>query len=894
MKTAKTLFAFALALTGVFSVSAQVSVPGTFKHITIDGSFNDWTGVPLAYTVPVGPTNAIQYENVYIANDQNNLYVRFTLYSPRTNAFANSFDNIFIDADDNAATGFHVGGIGSEMLIQWGGGYQEKNGGFNEGGINNLGWSIAGSPDYTGFELAISRIAAYASDSTLVFTNGTIALLLEGDNTSYVNTEFAPASGGFVYTFASAPSVLTTNLPLLTLTNSTWRVNASGTDLGTNWLDSAYDDSPAPWSPGNGLFGYTPLPGAYPPINTALSSSGQNTYYFRTHFNWNNLPDNFAFIVTNYLSDGAVYYINGAEVSRVRMPAGTISYGTSASSTNSPVGHADIFAIPPGVLQLGDNLFEVETHQAPASSADMVFGLSFTAAAQYPVLILDASQPANRTVTGGDTTAFAANFTGSGPLSYQWLSNSVPVPGATNATYTISPVLSADAAAYALVISNPLSTNTTRAAVLTVSNAPVTFADPSQPSDQVLVEGQSATVACVVAGSPPMQFQWYQGSTAIPGATNSSYTMPFLALTNAGAYHVNVGNPAGSTNSRAATLTVLADTVPPVLTQITAVASNQILVTFTKPVDSVTANNVAEYAISGGVSVTGAAINSGNAAQVTLTTGAGLNFGTVYTLTVNGVKDLFGNVARTSGTFARSITVDGSFTDWDGMAPVYSGPSGTDGAADFKDIYVYNDANYYYFRVTLWHDIPPASGQFPYYVNMFFDTDNNVSTGYLLGTVGSELLIQSGYSYQEKNGGFNEGSINGLNWSCLPVAPGTNFEFSVSRSATFASDNTAVFPTNVVNFLFQGMTPGFVVQNVAPASGLISYTNAAPLSTSLQLGRLAINPLAGGKSALIWNSPGMLQMRGSLATGVWTNLPAATSPYVVTGSTGQMFFRLAQ
>jgi hypothetical protein len=44
---------------------------------------------------------------------------------PPWDAFANSYDNLFIDADDNPATGFYVSGIGSEMLIQWGGGYQE-------------------------------------------------------------------------------------------------------------------------------------------------------------------------------------------------------------------------------------------------------------------------------------------------------------------------------------------------------------------------------------------------------------------------------------------------------------------------------------------------------------------------------------------------------------------------------------------------------------------------------------------------------------------------------------------------------------------------------------------------------------------------------------------------
>ena len=177
----------------------------TYRNITIDGAFDDWTGVPLACTASAGPASAIQYENVYIANNESNLYVRFTLYSSRPDAFANSYDNLFIDADENAATGFPVGGIGSEMLAQWGGGYQERNGGFNEGAISNLGWAIAGSPDNLDFEAAISRGATYASSHSPVFTNDTIVILLEGDDTNYNNVEFAPPSGGLVYTFAAPP-----------------------------------------------------------------------------------------------------------------------------------------------------------------------------------------------------------------------------------------------------------------------------------------------------------------------------------------------------------------------------------------------------------------------------------------------------------------------------------------------------------------------------------------------------------------------------------------------------------------------------------------------------------------------------------------------------------------
>lgn len=890
-KMQKLLWGIGLACACGANTYAQTSVPSTFKHITVDGSFDDWTGVPLAYTAPAGPADAIQYENIYIANDATNLYIRFTLYSPRANAFANSYDNIFIDADNNTGTGFGVGGIGSEMLIQWGGGYQEKNGGFNEGGINGLGWSIAGSPDSTDFELSISLGATYASDSTPVFANSTIAILLEGDDTSYANVEFAPPSGGLVYAFAPTPTPPSANLSLITLTNSTWKVNASGTDLGTDWLEQTYDDTVTGWTSGNGLFGYTPSPASYPAINTPLSS-GPNTYYFRTHFQWTNDTANVAFVVTNYLSDGAVYYLNGAEVRRVRMPTGAVSYATPAAATNSPVGHADIFGIDGGVLQYGDNIMEVEAHQAPSSSADMVFGLSLTASINYPVLVVSTNLPADQIVLAGQLVTFTSDVIGSGPLYYQWFFNSTnTIAGANNSTYTIPLALTNNVGSYSLQVSNSFSSATTRAALLTVSNTPVTITN--QPASQVAVEGRPVTFTVGVSGTPLIQYQWFFGSNSISGATNASYTIASSLPTNSGAYQVTASNPASTTNSSVANLTVLLDTTPPNIINIAAAAS-QIIVTFSEPVDSVTAGDAAKYSVSGGVTVLSATQNPGNAAQVTLTTGVALNFGTAYTLTVNGVNDLFSNPAHVSGQFARDITIDGSFDDWTGLTPVYSSdaPSGNTDAADFEAIYVYNDANYYYFRVTLWTDIDPAYGQFPYYVNMFFDTDNNPATGY--AAIGSDMLIQSGYSYDERTGSFGGPAIDGLNWLCLPAEPGTNFEFQMSRSAVFDIDQTPVFTTNVINFIFQGMTPGFVVENTVPASGVLSYSNVSPpLVSPLPLGTIAINQLSGGQAAIVWDPPGTLQYSTEL-NGSWTNLPAATSPYVIPATGAGKFFRLSQ
>jgi len=197
--------------TAALTVTSNTSA-ATYTTITINGSFNDWAGVPLAYSQPQDTTNTVAYQNIYLCNDSNYLYIRFTLYPPAANPFTGR-QNIFINADDNDATGYDpydaVSGdtyvdFGSEMLIQAGAGFQEKNGGFNEGGINGLNWAATPATG-TNFEARISRNATYASDGTPVFTGNTIALMLEAEDTNYNSVEFAPTngSGGLVYTFAS-------------------------------------------------------------------------------------------------------------------------------------------------------------------------------------------------------------------------------------------------------------------------------------------------------------------------------------------------------------------------------------------------------------------------------------------------------------------------------------------------------------------------------------------------------------------------------------------------------------------------------------------------------------------------------------------------------------------
>jgi alpha-tubulin suppressor-like RCC1 family protein len=70
--------------------------------------------------------------------------------------------------------------------------------------------------------------------------------------------------------------------------------------------------------------------------------------------------------------------------------------------------------------------------------------------------------------------------------------------------------------------------------------------------------GQDATFNVMADGTPPLRYQWYFNSNAIPAATNASLVLLNVQTNNAGQYYVSVTNDFGGTNSGNVTLTVSA------------------------------------------------------------------------------------------------------------------------------------------------------------------------------------------------------------------------------------------------------------------------------------------------------------------------------------------------
>jgi PKD repeat protein len=88
---------------------------------------------------------------------------------------------------------------------------------------------------------------------------------------------------------------------------------------------------------------------------------------------------------------------------------------------------------------------------------------------------------------------------------------------------------------------------------LTVNESPTIS---NQPISTTVCNGTSAQMSVSASGTAPLTYQWYKSSTAISGATSSSYLVSQASSSTAGTYYVVVSNACGSLTSNNATLTV--------------------------------------------------------------------------------------------------------------------------------------------------------------------------------------------------------------------------------------------------------------------------------------------------------------------------------------------------
>jgi subtilase family serine protease len=176
----------------------------------------------------------------------------------------------------------------------------------------------------------------------------------------------------------------------------------------------------------------------------------------------------------------------------------------------------------------------------------------------------------------------------------------------------------------------------------------------TQPVNQTVTVGATATFSVTASGTAPLTYQWYKNSTAISGATGASYTTAATTSADNGAtFYVTVTNASGSATSSTATLTVNATATAPAITS--------------QPVNaSVVAGNTATFTVtaSGTAPLTyqwyknGAAITGATAASYTTpATTLSDNAATFYVKVTNTAG------TATSSTATLTVTSSGTGTE---------------------------------------------------------------------------------------------------------------------------------------------------------------------------------------------------------------------------------------
>ena len=78
----------------------------------------------------------------------------------------------------------------------------------------------------------------------------------------------------------------------------------------------------------------------------------------------------------------------------------------------------------------------------------------------------------------------------------------------------------------------------------------------SGPVPRQVTVGSMATFSVQATGTAPLAYSWLKEGVAISGATNAVYSIPAVALSDAGNYSVRVSNAEGGVDSSVVALTV--------------------------------------------------------------------------------------------------------------------------------------------------------------------------------------------------------------------------------------------------------------------------------------------------------------------------------------------------
>lgn len=157
---------------------------------------------------------------------------------------------------------------------------------------------------------------------------------------------------------------------------SRWKYLDEASDYPVDWTDISFDD--AAWDSGYAELGY-----GDDDENTLISYGGDAgnkipTALFRKKIHVADTSGITALNLSVNADDGAVVYLNGQEVFRVNMNAGSVHFSDYAAGTVQNENTFIYIEIDKNMLLEGDNIIACEVHQASPTSSDLSFDLSLS------------------------------------------------------------------------------------------------------------------------------------------------------------------------------------------------------------------------------------------------------------------------------------------------------------------------------------------------------------------------------------------------------------------------------------------------------------------------------------------------------------------------------------
>jgi len=398
--------------------------------------------------------------------------------------------------------------------------------------------------------------------------NGTI--IPGATSTSYTTPTTVTGDTGATFTVAvsnaygnvtSSAASLTLNLPPIITTQPGDRTVTLGSTATFNVVASGSGTLSCLWSK-NG----TVIPGAtsasYTSPATVAGDAGAaftvvvGNAYGNVTSTAATLTLNLPPAITTQPVDQTVTLGSTATFNVVASGSGTLSYQWSKNGTIILGATSTSYTTPTAVAGDTNATFTVVVTNAYGN----VTSSAATLTLNLPPAIT--TQPVDQTVTLGSTATFNVVASGSGTLSYQWSKNGTAIPGATSASYTTPTAVAGDTnATFTVIVTNAYGNVTSSAATLTLNQPP---SITTQPVDQTVTLGSSATFSVMASGTGTLSYQWSKNGTAIPGATSASYTSPAVVNADNGArFAVLVTNAFGSISSSAIQLIVLGGSSAP-------------------------------------------------------------------------------------------------------------------------------------------------------------------------------------------------------------------------------------------------------------------------------------------------------------------------------------------